>query len=444
MNSSIFKRVFGRNSYFIAILFFTFCSSQFAYADINNKREDDFWEYHPSETSIFEVRFPQKYKQRISPLRLNKKQIVYNAEIVGTIGDDPDPLNNKTYMVKIDQTFGPAIPEEYLQSLLKREAATYIYSMEKQGGILHFEEDINQNGNIGRELIFTYDEEGKKQGLRLKLVFTDSSRIQQIMTGPAGAVQSYKTNVFFDSLKVYPGIAKKDGDITKEWTKHESPHGIYTLYLPPEPNSFIVKNFSYKVSDNIERGHIVFKDPMLSYKTTYDIYGYVFDKKLYTEDIVSLLYSKHIAKYSTNLTRADLKIETKVFPDRRISYAKLVIPPPPKQSYATTIYLQAIYRNNFVVVQEIRGDPNYVTSDLMQTISSNIEFHPDQAHDYDGTHLDSIEAGEGDDDDDEEENVSSHMKPKAEATAAPENTEGKSEVNAATANKEDTAPKAAE
>ncbi|MCB1783155.1 MAG: hypothetical protein KDI13_04105 [Alphaproteobacteria bacterium] len=414
-----FWGLFTLTAFFVSFgaLSFVLVTLNSAYAQFDETPEEDLWEYHPSSTHAFEVRFPKDYKEKIVPFRLSNESIIYNDEIVSTIGDTADDLKDKTYIVKIDQTFGPPISPTKMTELVKKEAATYIRTMESMNASLHFEEDTEDKDSQAKELIFTFNENGETKGLRVKIIFTNSSRIQQVMSGPPGVIQSYKTDMYFDSIHVFPGILNDEGDIKKEWEKYESPHGLYTVYLPPNKKPFVDKPFKYRTISNIERGHVVYVDPLVGFKTTYDIYGYILDKKVYNDDIRALLYSKHLAKYHINMTRGGFHLTYRDFKDRRVAYAKIEIPASVEQPYKMTVYLQAMFRGKYVVVQEVRGDEDFVFSPLLKTIISSVEFHPEKAHEVVGGTDTDIESEDDDEDVPQDEEKSEQASPQTEQAA---------------------------
>lgn len=372
--SPVFKRI-------ILVVFMCMISISSFPAHSATEEDDDKagWEYHRGPSGAFEVRFPRAFKQKIKSLRLDKKDVIYSSEIVATVGENQDPRKNKVFLISVDQTFGDPISTKMVKALLKADLTRYLRSIKRSGGVLRSESDINERGVRGKELLITFNEGPNKQGMRVKIMYTDVSKIQQVLSGPASSVYAYKSNDFFESLRAYNGRPKQEGSLEEEWEKHVSPLGISTLTVPQAQKPFMDAPLQFQNSNRIEKGMMVITDPILGYKTYYVYYGYEMDKNMDADDIRTLLYSQHVAKYGSSVTRESIKLKIKKQPDKTIVYTKMYVNPPPSAPYSDTIYLQAQFKGKYVIVQEVRGSKGHVLSPLMKSIVSLIDFHPDKA-----------------------------------------------------------------
>ncbi len=339
------------------------------------------WEFHKSLTGAFDVRFPSKYKIKSIPLRIDAKTVLFRNEIVATVGDGPDGKENqKVFLVKVDQSMGSLLKGKQITKMLEVDAYKYKKAAQKAGGVMLANEQFTVDGFKGREMYITYGDGDDKQGMRVKIMYTDISRVEMLLTGPSSSMYAFKSNDFFESLKLYDGPGKIDGTPGENWKEYESPLGLFTLILPDADNSFTAGAPKFAKEKTKERGRYVFIDPLLSYRTFFNFYGYKIDERMNFDKVKTLLLSAHVAPYADKVRLEDLKIDTKTAEDG--SYATVTtlvrMRPLEKYPYINTVLLQAIFNDHGVVVLEFLGANTHVDTPLGKTLFSLVKFHPEK------------------------------------------------------------------
>lgn len=339
------------------------------------------WEFHKSITGAFDVRFPAKYKMKSIPLRIDEKTVLFRNEILANVGEGPDGKENmKVFLVKVDQSLASRLRSKDITKLLEIDSFRYKKSAQNAGGQVVTNTPVNADGFKGRELYITYGSNDNKQGIRVKIMYTDVSRVEMVLTGPASSMYAFKSNDFFNSLKLYDGPGKIDGQLGENWVDYESPLGLFTLRLPPEQNSFVSGAPKFIHESKKERGRFVFIDPLLEYKTFFNFYGYKIDEQMNFDKVKALLLSAHISQYADKIRMDDLKIDTKTSEDGSHGIVSTLVRMRPleKYPYINTILIQAVFNDQGVVVLEFLGSHIHVDTPLSRTVFSLVKFHPDK------------------------------------------------------------------
>lgn len=337
------------------------------------------WEYHRSKSGAFESRFPRKFKQKIRALRQNPESVIYNNEYIAQMGNDPNPNKNMLYVIKVEQTMGLTIPHWKIRKMLKAESERLVSGMEKGGAVLRSLTDIDESGMLGQEFFFTYNNNGDNVGMRIKIMHSDVSKIEQVLTGPPESMYSYRSNDFFDSLKLYDGFSDEKGTPGEGWEKNTSPRKIFTVTTPPDEKSFNLGAFEFVESPGREEGKMIFVDPVLHYETYYDVYGYKMDKMYTTGRIKAFLYNNHIAKYGVTYKSVDaLKFDIKRYTDSTVVSVILKVQGLPSRSYANMVYIHGTFKGPYAMIQEVSGNNSIVSAPLFSTLISLAELHPEK------------------------------------------------------------------
>lgn len=342
------------------------------------------WEFHKSLTGAFDVRFPSKYKIKSIPLRIDNKTVLFRSEIVASVGEGPEGKENqKVFLVKVDQSMANRLKGKEIKKLLDVDAFRYKKSAQRAGGVVLSNDAIDMDGFKGREMYITYGDGDDKQALRVKIMYTDISRVEMVLTGPASSMYAFKSNDFFDSLKLYDGPGKIDGQPGENWQDYESPLGLFTLRLPPEGNSYTLGPPKFVHERKKERGRFVFIDPILSYKSFFNFYGYKVDEKMNFDKVKTLLLSAHVAPYADKVRLEDLKIDTKTSEDGSYGTVTTLLRMRPleKYPYINAVLLQAYFNDEGVVVLEYLGANSFVEMPLGKTLFSLVKFHPEKYSD---------------------------------------------------------------
>ncbi len=347
------------------------------------EKEKTRWEYHKSISGAFDARFPSNYKIKSSPLRIDNTTVLFRVEVFAEIEDDENPnAPKRNYSIKVDQTLGSVIGASKTQDLLARDVFKYKKATRALGAKLESQQDVNSDGFVGKEFLFNFTQNGAEQGLRVKVMYTDVSRVEAVLAGPQASMYSFKANEFFNSLKLYDGYAKIDGKIGEGWTEYESPLGLFSVVLPDEKNTYSVGAPKFIVGDKKEQGRFYFKDPVLSQRTIFNFYGYQIQQEKKFDDVKVLLYAEHVSKYLSNFRLQDLKFDERMSPDDSygILSTKIKVRGLEKHPYITSIIIQALFNKDGVVVLEYMGTNEQVNAPLGKTLFSMVKFHPEKSY----------------------------------------------------------------
>ncbi len=355
-------------------------SSSREIAASKKKKKDDkiHWEIHKSITNIFETKFPKKYKYKVFPFQFNKDTVAFTLEIVASLDENKSQKKEKSILVKALQTFGEELSYREVKESLEREVYKYEQAAKAMGGKLITNKDVKHDGFLGKNFHISYKSKGVKQNLRIAVYMTNYSKVEQVLSGPANTMFSYKSEEFFNSMELHDGITKKENPIGVGWVDYTSKNNIFTAVLPP-------KNSDYtpvlpKFSANPKRGKMRFQiyDPVRMKNVQYNIYSYKNNKKFSNKQIQSILFSGHISKFVKNAGADNLKTENTVVDGVTTMRTKLIITPTEELPDITTVFFEAKYKGNILVIQEFLSGNAHANSKLNRTLFSLMKFHPEK------------------------------------------------------------------
>ena len=340
------------------------------------KRTD--WEIHRSVTGIFDTKFPKNYKYNIFPFQFNEDTIAFSGEIVSLPDPEKPKSKQRSVLVKTVQTFGGELTYALAQEILERESVKYVESAKALQGTIMANEYIKHKGFLGKRLYITYQDGDQKQGLRIRIYVTNYAKVEQVLSAPADLLYAYRSDDFFNAFKMFDGITKKENPIGAGWVEHTSPNAVFTAMLPPQNRSYTpnLPKFSATPEKEVMRFNIT--DPVLDQDVLYRVYSYRINKDFTYEAVKSSLFANHLSKFVKKFSLDSLKTKNTVFEDTNIMQTKVVITPPPSHPYLNTIFLQAHYKGNTLVVQELLTSPRHARSDIQKTLFSQMKFHPEQ------------------------------------------------------------------
>ncbi len=347
------------------------------------KEDDDTnevkWERFESVTGVFTAKFPQKYKYKIFPFRFNKDTVAFSGEILSTLDGQKDS-NEKSILIKVVQTFGDPLTSKEIKKKLNDEAQKYVQSIKSIGGTVLTNEDYVHNGIKAKRFYITYMDNGEKFGMRMIIYMTDYSKIEQVLSGPAKTMYSYRSDDFFSSIKLHDGITVLDepAPFARGWNEVTSKNNVFTVKLPPKNPDYTPNPPTLKASKKKEYLFFEFIDPVRDESMFYSVYSYRLKKKATYELTKNILFSSHITKFVKNASIDHLKVENSIIEDTNVMSTKIVVPPPAKFPYINTILLEARYKNNTIVIQEIMTTAGHARSGLPKNLMATLKFHPEK------------------------------------------------------------------
>lgn len=352
-----------------------------AFAQSAKDKQDAFvdWELHRSATNTFDVKFPQKYKYNIFPFMFNEENIAFSGQIISSLDGSP-ASKDKSILIKTVQTFGEPLTRRQVKRILNREADKYESSVRAIKGKLLSNEDFDEQGVYGKNLYITYKSEGEKYGIRIRIYLTNYSKVEQVLTGPASTMYSFRAEDFFNSLVAQKGITKHEGDepLGTGWIRYPSKNNVFTATLPPQNFDFTPRLPRFTGSKNKDSLQFEIIDPILLESAYYNVYSYKTGKPLKYADVKSLLFSNHVSRFVNNASIDSLDTDNTKDGDFNVMKTRLVITPIKRYPHVSVVVLEARYTKDVVMIKEYFSNASHSLSDLHNTLFSLTEFHPDK------------------------------------------------------------------
>ncbi len=345
----------------------------------NEKKDNKVkWEIHKSITEVFDVKFPKKYKYKIFPFQFNNDTIAFALEITASLDNKDAKVKEKSALIKVTQTFGDELTYRNVKNILNSETEKYKQAAKSMNGKLVINEEMKHNGFLGKKFYITYKSRGKKFGLRVMVYMTNYSKIEQVLTGPIESMYSYRSDDFFDTIKLYDGRFKKENPIGVGWIDYTSKNNIFTAVLPPKNSDFtpFAPKFFAKPKREIMEFEIL--DPVINKKVKYNIYSYKNNKPLTLKHVKKILFSKHISKFIENASADNLKTNNTVLDGVTTMKTKLIISPTEKYPDVNSIFFEAKFKGDTLVIQELLTNNAHANSGLDRTLFSLMKFHPEK------------------------------------------------------------------
>lgn len=339
------------------------------------------WDKYRDEDGLFHVLIPENYKIKEKTLRVSDNQVVISKELTASVDQSIYKKNAvKQYIVKYDQTFSHMIDDKQIPQLINVEVGKYIDYYTAYGGVVREKKIASFAGYPGAELIISFrDKERGLQGIRARIMFSSTTKVEQIVIGPEDSMFSHRTKDFFGSLRLEDGRTALEGDFIEEWEAETSPFQLSSNLIPPRADPYVPSKVKVVNTDRVERMSMKFLDPVFNYTLFYNIYGYRFGTLLTTENVQKVIMDKHLKKFKVNI--AELKFAATSKGKYPVLSTKMHFASPEKYPYMNTIRINAYYFGNFLAIQEMVGNNIHVESSFGKNLQRYYKFHPIKAHD---------------------------------------------------------------
>ena len=337
------------------------------------------WTTYKSDTGAFTTLFPSDKKISRAFVRLEDANAAFSEEMSAVLDQRPYRNTVKRYVLKLDQTIGPALTKEEIEVLLDNEVETYKQYYAPMGGVLNDLKKGNFAGYPGREIYISYnDPEFGPQGIRAVFALTDVSKVAQIIMGSDDTIYAYKTKDYFASLGLWRGLSKvADGKFATGWKPYTVPSQIFTVDLPPVNPPFVLSDPKLAVKGRSEIITDIFSDPVRQQKIFYTVTSHKFTAPLTFKDAEQVILSEHLNKYKISMRGLQFARN----PDGKVPVITLesAIVPPNDRPYANYVRLRAYFYGPYMIVQEMVGSATLVRSEFINYTMAQIEFHPQKA-----------------------------------------------------------------
>lgn len=335
----------------------------------------DNWAYIEPIGAALEIRFPKNYTSKVHTTRISDELVLLMAEYTVKVDEKG---HDKTYMVKIEQKIGSAFTGNMIGFALQNDTNRYKKMAESLDGKLVTEQEFNLNQYRGKDFYITYTKDKKPLSIRVRILFTDVSRIYLITQGPQATAYSYRDTNFFDKIKPIDGNAKIPGSFDQEWINYTSPKNIFTMKAQTKESPYVQTEVTFNNQDKKETGKIVFSDPILKHTMTYTVTSDILDKPLSESEIKFYLVEQYLHKYIPNAPESYLRTENLKVDGRRVMTGRVAFTPQPNFPNVNFLLLEAHIKDNILVVQELAGPANFVGSPLGLNLFAHMKFHPEK------------------------------------------------------------------
>jgi hypothetical protein len=338
------------------------------------------WTQYRDEDGIFQVMMPENYRINKRMLRHNEREMLISTELSAVVDQRPYKDVLMQFIIKYDQTFTTGIPRDDIPSLLENEMDKYIAFYSEFGGVLRNREIGTFGGGFsGGELFITYmDKDQGPQSIRLRIIYTDSTKVEQIVIGPEENLTSQRVREYFDSLTIRAGRTSFPGSFEEEWETFNSPFDLFVQRFPRNAIPYMPSEPKVTFNERMERVTTQFIDPVYGYRFFYNIYGYRFNALMTKENVQQILLDRHLRRFRVDIGRVQFAHGSQgQFP---VITVAMNIPAPNRWPFMNTIRLRAHYYGNFVVIQEFAGNSIHIDTLLAQNLQNFFKFDPVRGH----------------------------------------------------------------
>ncbi len=346
------------------------------------------WVQYDADSGIFSSKAPEEYETKVGEFLVDDNRSISSEEMSALIDQRPFKNVIKGYIVRADQTIGGGMNTKQIDLLLQRELDLYEDFYLAHGGTIRSRHSDGVLSYPGGELVIAYDDpEFGTQIVKVRVLFSTSTRLEQILIAPLESINSMMNRDFFDSLTFADGLKVTEQTLKMVWDQKESPLGIFTVNMPPITDPYFPFPPKIQNSKDAEIISMLFRDPVRNESMYYNIYGYKFDRFINEVDIQNVMMKNHVLKYKADPNHIRIKItDQRPNPNvptrfkRKTIDALFNIPAVPDFPFLQSVKLQATSEGKFLIVQEIVSSQPLVLSPFTDTLFKNLTFHPDDYH----------------------------------------------------------------
>ncbi len=339
------------------------------------------WQIHDSVTGIYSVKFPDKYKYNLYPFMFNNKDIAFSSEIVSSLENNEEITKDKNIIIKASQTFGTPISLRKAKEILYREGLRYKGAAEAINGYVVSDDDIELEGFPGKNIYISYNVDNQKYGIRIRIFVTDYAKVEQVLTGPSEGMYSFRSDDYFDSLKLRDGrvtITDQNYKLGQGWVDYTSKQNFFSVKLPPLNSVMVPEPPKFKVGHQKDEMNFHINDPIYDERVFYNVAAYKLDEKVNFLSAKSILFAQHIAKYVGAVDPNSLQIDNEEKDGIMYLRTKLVIAPLKQTPYINTIFFEMRYYGDYAIVQEFLCGPRHAEASINSTLFGLLDFHPEK------------------------------------------------------------------
>lgn len=339
------------------------------------------WVDFISASGIYESRMPQGASTTTTDFLIADQRALRSEETSVVIDQRPYKDAMKSYVIKFDQSFGPPLTVDDIARLVQQDFNAYAEHYKDLEGVVRNKSTEGFGAQLGGEIQISYrDPTFGIQSIRVRILYDDTTKIQQIVVGPDDIMNSYSTRDFYESLHFNPGIAIVERTMLEDWKSLESPTGMFTMRYPKfKAPPYYTTEPTAKWDDKNEIVSLAFHDPVRNEKLFFNIYGYQFNADMDFAGAQEVLIKRHILKQRGTQNGVKFKkgMDGTGFPYIETAYA---ITPMPAFPYIRTVKLKAFFAGKTMLVQETLTSGPLLMSNFATELSHMVMYQPDKIH----------------------------------------------------------------
>ena len=335
------------------------------------------WNTYISKTGLYTIDMPGNPDIMTETMRSSPEYTVHSEEMIATIDQRAYKNSLKTYSVSVKQTWGPGFNNKQRWKQLNQELAVYMKSFE-DGNVKVKKAEIPEDKDYLEYYVTFEDPKLGTQGIRTRVHYTNTARIEQTISGPNKIMTDSKTARFMDSLTLKRGYTKDEGRFDESWERYQSTHDMFTFPYPHEKNIYFPYAPNIKKDNKSETIHTIFYDPIKDQNIYYNVYGYKFSRSVSEVMAKQVMAKHHIRRYNPRAKNISF---TALMRDGKptLQNETLLQAPPKKAPYVNTVRLRAQYFGNVLVVQEILGNHTLTRSNFAGYLMNLLKFTPERS-----------------------------------------------------------------
>jgi len=359
-------------SFFIAFALVSF----FAY-NVSHASE---WLQYESKSKLFEAYVPGNVDEKVGKLRISKDVVLLSSDLSGFVDQRPYRNSVNNYVIKLNQTFGPAISFESKKQIMQRDLDLYERLYEDMGVVVLDRAMTGGKDELKGHIMLQYsDAELGEQYLKSLITLSNTTRIEQLYTGSERDLEALNTRQFFDSFDFTDGLVIEGGDLNDAWLSYESPFSLFTIKIPGVANSYVPKAPSIESSGDREHLGVVFTDPVWAQSIFYNVRGYRMNEEMSFKTVEEILVKDYLEKHGRGRV-SGIELRKSFVGDIPFIQARYPIRRPKAHPYVNYAQIRALFLGNYVVVQEVLGAKPLVQTAFVKNFFDFIEFTPKKAH----------------------------------------------------------------
>ncbi len=335
-----------------------------------------------SQSGLFQTKAPETNTSERKTFRISNETVLNTEKLSSEIDQRPFKDNVKNYIIQHDQTIGPALTPEEKNFLIDYELNKYIEFYRSKNALLKNKEKKYYDRVPGGEIYMTYrDEELGLQALRAKILYSDTSKIQQILLSSDQGAFSLRSQDFFNSMLLKRGNTRTEGNIIDEWVEVTSPRKIFSALFPPKLKPYVTAEPKIESEDDTESVSLIVNDPVRNSKILYKISGHTTKQVINFKAAKYLIMSKHIQRYIKN--PVDISFNTMQSPDGfPVLETTFFVSKGSKSQPANAVRIRAVFADTYLMVQELIATKPLMQSSFTRNLLAHTLFHPQMAAEY--------------------------------------------------------------